>query len=277
VKKLPSIIVVCGPTATGKSDKAVELALAHQGEIISCDSRQVYKGLDLGSGKITKKEMRGVPHYMLDVVSPLRTYSVAQFQKRAQKYIESILKRGKVPILCGGTGFYMDALIFNTQFPEVPANKKLRSILEHKTAEELFSLLQARDKTRAKKIDRHNKVRLIRALEIVEALGAVPRLQQKKMYTVTCVYLDFPDDMLKERIHVRLHKRIKCGMIAEAKHLHANGMSWKRMERLGLEYKYLALLLQKKITRKEFEVQLENAIWQYVKRQRTWFKKYENT
>ena len=109
MKNLPKIIVVCGPTATGKSDKAVSLALQNNGEIISADSRQVYKGLDIGSGKITKKEMSGIPHYMLDVASPKRTYSVAQFQKQATAHIKNILKQSKTPIICGGTGFYIDA------------------------------------------------------------------------------------------------------------------------------------------------------------------------
>ena len=273
MKKLPKIIVVCGPTATGKSDRAVELARLYNGEIISADSRQVYKGLDIGCGKITTEEMRGVPHYMLDVASPLRTYSVAQFQKKAQIHIADILKRGKVPIICGGTGFYIDAIIFNIEFPKVKANAKVRALLEQKSTKDLFTELQKKDPRRAKTIDQHNKVRLVRALEIITALGKVPKISKKSAYDVHRVYLDFPDTVLKERIHVRILKRMKQGMLTEAKHLHANGMSWKRMDRLGLEYRFLALVLQKKITKVEFMTQLELAIWHYVKRQRTWFKK----
>jgi len=274
VKKLPKIIVVCGPTATGKSNKAVSLALEHNGEIVSTDSRQVYKGLDVGSGKITKKEMCGVVHYMLDVASPVRTYSVAQFQKKASKHIEDILKRGKTPILCGGTGFYIDAIIYNTSFPEVGINNKLRKELEKKTTQELFKLLKKKDTRRAKEIDPYNKVRLIRALEIIETLGKVPKTSKKTLYQVEWIYLDFPDDILKGRIHTRLLKRMNQGMLKEARNLHAQGLSYPRMERLGLEYKYLALLLQNKITKKEFLEQLASAIWHYAKRQRTWFKKH---
>jgi len=274
VKELPKIIVVCGPTATGKSDKAASLALEHNGEIVSTDSRQVYKGLDIGSGKITKKETQGVSHYMLDVASPLRIYSIAQFQKKASKHIEDILKRGKTAILCGGTGFYIDAIIYNTSFPEVGINNKLRKKLEKKTVQELFKLLKKKDTRRAKEIDPYNKVRLIRALEIIETLGKVPEVSKKMQYNVEWIYLDFPDEILKERIHTRLLKRMKQGMVQEAKNLHAKGLSYPRMERLGLEYKYLALLLQNKITKKEFLDQLESAIWHYAKRQRTWFKKY---
>lgn len=274
MKKLPKVIVVCGPTATGKSDEAVLLAKKYDGEIISADSRQVYKGLDIGSGKITKKEMFGVPHHMLDVASPIRTYSVAQFQKKAQKIIQDVIRRGKVPIICGGTGFYIDAIIFNRTFPKVKADASLRKVLVKKSAKELFSELQKKDKKRAETIDPHNKVRLIRALEIVQALGKVPKVKEKVNYDVEWIYLDFPDALLKDRINLRLHKRLKQGMIAEAKRLHREGLTFLRMERLGLEYKYLALLLQKKISKAEFVSELENAIWQYVKRQRTWFKKY---
>lgn len=274
MKKLPKIIVVCGPTATGKSDKAVLLALENNGEVISADSRQVYKSLDIGSGKITKEEMRDVPHYMLDVASPLRTYSVAQFQKKANLHIKDILKRGKTPIICGGTGFYIDALIYGTAFPQIKADWKLRKALSKKTPEELFAILKKNDPRRAKEIDAKNKVRLIRALEIVTTLGKVPKISKKTQYNVEWVYLDFPDNILKERIHTRLLKRIKQGMVYEAERLHAQGLSFTRMEQLGLEYKYLALLLQKKISKKVFLEQLESAIWHYVKRQRTWFKKY---
>lgn len=274
MKKLPKIIVVCGPTATGKSDKAVLLALENNGEIISADSRQIYKGLDIGSGKITKKEMRGVPHYMLDVAIPTKAYSVVEFQKKATTYIQDVLKRGKTPIICGGTGFYIESLVSGTSFPEVKANSVLRKKLEKKTVGELFTILKKKDLKRAKTIDPQNKVRLIRALEIIETLGKVPKIIKKKQYEIEWIYLDFPDEVLKERIRTRLLKRVKQGMVKEAQRLRENGLSLKRMENLGLEYKYLSLLLQKKISKKEFLEQLESAIWHYAKRQRTWFKKY---
>ena len=193
---------------------------------------------------------------------------------KASKHIEDILKRGKTAILCGGTGFYIDAIIYNTSFPEVGINNKLRKKLEKKTVQELFKLLKKKDTRRAKEIDPYNKVRLIRALEIIETLGKVPEVSKKMQYNVEWIYLDFPDEILKERIHTRLLKRMKQGMVQEVKNLHAKGLSYPRMERLGLEYKYLALLLQNKITKKEFLDQLESAIWHYAKRQRTWFKKY---
>ena len=143
------IIVILGQTATGKSDLGVHLAKKFNGEIISADSRQVYKGLDIGTGKITKKEMRGVPHHLLDVTSPRRIFTVADYKALAQKKIEDILKCKKVPIIVGGTGFYIDTLLGDMYLPNVPPNNKLRKKLEKKTAKELFLMLQKQDLNRA--------------------------------------------------------------------------------------------------------------------------------
>jgi tRNA dimethylallyltransferase len=272
--KKPKIMVVCGPTATGKSDYAVKLAKEINGEIISADSRQVYKGLDIGSGKITKKEMLGIPHYLLNVISPKKIFSVSDFQKKGANTIQKILRKGKTPIICGGTGFYIDALIYDNQFPAVPENKSLRKDLAKLSLEELSKKIKSLDKRRWSEIDLKNKVRVVRAIEIAQTLGKVPKVKKQKIYDVEWIYLDFPDEILKKRIHDRLIKRMQKGMIKEVKSLHANGVSWPRLESLGLEYKYLALFLQNKLSKQEMLEQLEKAIWHYVKRQRTWFKKY---
>ncbi len=271
---MEKIIVVCGPTATGKSDYAVELAKNINGEVISADSRQVYKGLDIGSGKITKKEMRGVPHHLLDVANPKRVFNVAQYKSLAEKAIKDILKRNRTPIICGGTGFYIDAVVFDQNFPEVKPDKTLRKQLSLKSPSELFEELQKLDPDRALDIDPHNKVRLIRAIEIAKTLGSVPKIERKQKYNIEWIYLDFPDEVLKKRIHDRLLKRMRTGMLAEVKRLHEEGVSWKRLESLGLEYRYLSLYLQGKLSKQEMLAQLEFAIWHYAKRQRTWFKKY---
>lgn len=269
----PKIIVIVGPTASGKSDLAVKIAKEKNGEIISADSRQVYKGLDIGTGKITKREMRGVPHYLLDVANPKKVFSVAEFKKLADKKIEEILSRGKLPIIVGGTGFYIDAIVYDLVFPEVLPNKSLREKLNKKSVENLFKELQKIDPERAEDIDPKNKVRLIRAIEITKALGKVPKIKKSKKFDVEWINIDWPDDVLKERIHNRLLKRIRAGMIKEAEELHKKGLSYKRMQELGLEYKYLALFLQNKISREEMISQLETKIWQYAKRQRTWFRR----
>lgn len=278
---MKKIIVVCGPTATGKSDYAVKLAkgLAPQsdsvcGEIISADSRQVYKGLDIGSGKITKKEMRGIPHHLLDVASPKRIFTVSQYKKLADKAIKDILKRGKTPIICGGTGFYIDAIICDIMFPAVPPNKVLRAKLNRESLESLQRKLEKLDPRRFALVDQKNKIRLIRAIEIATVLGSVPEIKRATKYDIEWIYLDFPDDVLKKRIHDRLLKRMKGGMLKEVKDLHEQGVSWKRLEALGLEYRYLALYLQNKLSKADMLTQLEFAIWHYAKRQRTWFKKY---
>ena len=136
------IIVILGPTASGKSDLAVNLALKHNGEIISADSRQIYKGMNIGTGKITKKEMQGIPHYLLDIASPKTQLSVAHFQKQAQLAIKKILAKGKTPIICGGTGLYIDAIIDNQIFPNIKPDFKLRKKLEKLTTKELFAKLK---------------------------------------------------------------------------------------------------------------------------------------
>lgn len=271
---MQKVIVVCGPTATGKSDYAVTLAKQINGEIISADSRQVYKGLDIGSGKITKKEMKGVPHHLLDVANPKRVFSVAQFEKLGTTAINDIVKRGKTPIICGGTGFYIDALVYDQHLPQVAPNAALRKTLEKHSTPELAQKLEKLDPQRFETIDTHNRVRLIRAIEIATALGSVPKTTHTKKYDIEWHYLDFPDDVLKQRIHVRLLKRMKTGMVAEVKRLHDEGVSWKRLESLGLEYRYLALYLQEKISKTEMLDSIDRESFRYAKRQRTWFKKY---
>lgn len=269
-----NLLVILGPTATGKSDLAVKIAKKYNGEVISADSRQVYKGLDIGSGKITKKEMRGVKHYMLDVISPKSVFSVAQFKKKTEKIITDIHKRGKLPILCGGTGFYISTVVDGLTFPEVKANNVLRNKLEKQTTEKLLETLKKLDPERAENIDIKNRVRLIRAIEIAKELGSIPKVKKDSKYNVLEIGLDWPDEILRKRIHDRLLKRMKLGMLKEVENLHKKEkVSWKRLESLGLEYRYLALFLQNKIDRKEMLEELETKIWQFAKRQRTWFKR----
>ncbi|MDO8430670.1 MAG: tRNA (adenosine(37)-N6)-dimethylallyltransferase MiaA, partial [Candidatus Taylorbacteria bacterium] len=163
------VVVIQGPTAVGKSDYAVKYAVEHNGEVISADSRQVYKGLDIGTGKITKEEMRGVPHYLLDIVDPSEKFNVEKYKVLAQKAIEDIHNRGKLPIICGGTGFYIDAVINNIIYPNVPHNEKLRDELENKNSFELFEILNKLDPAFATSLnnsEKNNTHRLIRHIEI---------------------------------------------------------------------------------------------------------------
>lgn len=278
-KSLPKIIAIVGPTASGKSDLAVAVARKFNGEVISADSRQVYKDLDIGTGKITKREMKGVPHHLLDVCSPKKVFTVALYKKLADKAIADIISRGKIPIICGGTGFYVDTVTKNLTIPEVPPNQQLRKRLEKQGAPKLFAMLQKLDPRRACEIDRNNKVRLIRAIEIAKALGKVPTPDVERLGKYETLYIGtlIAPEVLKERIHKRLIQRIKMGMVAEAKRLHnpptSRCLSWKRMYALGLEYRYLALYLQGKISKNEMILRLNFAISHYAKRQMTWFKR----
>ncbi|MBP7006759.1 MAG: tRNA (adenosine(37)-N6)-dimethylallyltransferase MiaA [Candidatus Pacebacteria bacterium] len=260
--KKPKVIVILGPTATGKSNLAVKLAKKLNGEIISADSRQVYKTLDIGTGKITKKEMRGVPHHLLDVVNPKTKFSVIKYQTLANKALEQILKKGRTPIICGGTGFYIDAVTKGVVFPEVPPNNKLRKELEKKNPEDLIKILNKLDKARARNIDKKNKVRLIRAIEIAKHLGKVPKIKEKKNnYEFIKVGLTLPQEELKGKIEKRIKKMFKDGLLKEVSKLKRSGISEKRLKELGFEY---------------YKPTLENVITgniKYAKRQITWFKR----
>jgi len=272
--KEKKLIVIVGPTASGKSDLAVAIARRLGGEVVSADSRQVYRGLDIGSGKITKREMEGVKHHLLDVASPKRVFTVAQYQKLATRAIQQIWRRGKVAILVGGTGFYIQAVVDGLILPVVPPNQKLRKELNSKTPAELFKLLKKLDPKRARGIDRHNPRRLIRAIEIAQALGRVPGLQVKPLGAKILMIGLNPDLAdLKKKINVRLAKRLKQGMLAEVKKLRGSGLSWRKLEDFGLEYRYLAQYLQGKISRPEMIIKLASEIYNYAKRQFTWFKR----
>jgi tRNA dimethylallyltransferase len=271
---MKKIIVIIGPTASGKSAYAVKLAKKIGGEVISADSRQVYKGLDIGTGKITTKEMRGVPHHMIDVVSPKKVYTVNSYVIDGREAIEDIFSRGKTPIICGGTGFYIDALLGRIAVPRVPPNPALRLSLEKKSPAQLFAMLKKLDARRARDIDPKNPVRLIRAIEIAKALGHVPRSNPEPLpYVIEWIGLAPTQESLKRKIHTRLLARMKAGMLEEARTLHKRGLTYKRMDKLGLEYRYLALRLQNKMTESEMLEELENQIQDYAKRQMQYWKR----
>lgn len=277
----PKILVILGPTASGKSDLAVAIAKILESkkkstrngltyhlngaEIISADSRQVYKGLDIGTGKITKKEMKKIPHHLLDVASPKKIFTVSDFLRLTNSIIRQIVNRGKIPIICGGTGFYIDTLLGEKAIPEAPPNPKLRKELEQKTTEELFEILQKLDPVRAKNIDAKNPRRLVRAIEIAKALGKIPRIESGVMKYEVCkigiapqkeITLPHPsfilregkkgkgfildENELKKRISKRIEKWFKQGLIKEVQNLHRKGLSWKRMSEIGLEYKLMS-------------------------------------
>ncbi len=313
---LPKIIVIVGPTASGKSSLAIRLAKhlsnlsrinsnksrikndvfennlrkrirepfeRYKGaEIISADSRQVYRGLNIGSGKITEKEMVSIPHYLLSVASPKRTFTVVQYQKLAKNALQKILAKNKIPIICGGTGFYIDALIHNYNLPAVPPQFKLRKQLEQRSTEELFEQLKRSDSRRAKNIDRYNKRRLIRALEIILATGKIvppknyliPRSRDKIVnYEILKIGIKKSPEELKKLIKKRLLKRLKIGLIEEVRKLRREGLGWQRLDDLGLEYRYISRHLRGLTDKKQMIDLILKESWQYAKRQMTWFKR----
>lgn len=288
------IIVILGPTASGKSELAVKIAKKFNGEIISADSRQVYKGLDIGSGKIPRDKYmevrlpyiyKGVIHHLIDVASPKKVFTVTQYQKLARKAIEKILDKNKIPIICGGTGLYVDSIIYNHQFPNVPPQPKLRKEMEKLSTEKLFEKLQKLDPQRAKNIDKYNRRRLIRALEICLItekpipvnIGAESAYSiSDKSASILMIGIKKSPEELKKLIKKRLSKRLKIGMVKEIENLHEKGLSWKRLDDLGLEYRYISRYLRDLINKKEMEELILKESYKYAKRQITWFQKEKN-
>ena len=276
------IIVIMGPTASGKTNLSIKTAKKFGGFIISADSRQVYRGLDIGTAKITREEMKGIPHFMIDVADPKKKYTVAEYQKTTKKIIQYLgLRKSlsrtyevhKLPIIVGGTGLYIDALINDWQLPEVAPNRKLRKELERKSEIELFQILKKLDPERAQKIDTKNKVRLIRSIEIAKALGKVPILKKSFPYKVLKIGIKITPEKLRQRLKKRLGQDLNRGLIEEVKKLHKSGLSWKRLYELGLEYSLVSKYLQNQLTKEELINQLKIRLWQYAKRQMTWFKR----
>ncbi|MDI6717898.1 MAG: tRNA (adenosine(37)-N6)-dimethylallyltransferase MiaA [Patescibacteria group bacterium] len=327
------IIIILGPTASGKSDLAVKIAEYIEmlakfkkvsetqnlkpktylgGEIISADSRQIYRGLDIGSGKVPilykpqsdasiKSSIppkgricmyyRGIEHYLLDVASPKKIFTVSQYQKLAKKALKEIIAKNKIPIICGGAGLYIDSLIYEYIFPEVPPQKEIRKKLEKLATKELFKKLQKLDPQRAEVIDKNNRRRIIRSLEIVIATGkSIPKIElfpstiinnssPKKYddYNILKIGIRKSPEELKKLIRKRLEKRMKIGMVEEVESLHKNGLSWKRLDDLGLEYRFISRYLRGLISKKEMENSIISESLKYAKRQMTWFKRDKST
>ena len=271
------VVVVIGPTASGKSGLGIVLARKFGGEIISADSRQVYRGMDIGTGKVSKKEQKSAKHHLLDVANPKKVFTVSDFKKLGQRAVFDIASRNKVPFVVGGTGFYVDALIYDLVLPEVPPDKKLRARLDKFSAEHLFKMLRKLDPKRARAIDPKNKRRLIRALEIILTTGKpIPKLASgyslmASRYNV--LWLGLKPKNLEKRIKERLDMRLRQGMVKEVRKLLALGVSKKRFNDLGLEYRWVGRYINGEINRKEMRDGLLKDIIKYSKRQMTWFKR----
>lgn len=268
------LVVVLGPTSVGKSDFAIKLAQDFDGEIISADSRQVYRGADLLTGAVTETEMLGIPHHLLRVRDITDPYSVRDFTRDATKAIENIILRGKTPIVCGGSAMYIDALIYNQIFPKVPPNEVLRSELAEKSVDELYKKLIELDPVRASTIDTQNPRRLVRAIEIATALGSVPEItHEESQYETLLIGLTRPKEELDARIKKRIDTRMQSGMLSEITDLHDLGIPYDYLRTFGLEFKSLSDLA---IVNKSEEIALSELYFDsvhFAKRQMTWWKR----
>ena len=269
------LIAIVGPTASGKSSLGVNLAKKYNGEIISADSRQIYKGINVGADQITEEKMQGIPHHLLDIADPNTIFSVVDYKKEAEAKIKEIQAKNKLPFLIGGTGMYIDSVIYNIQYPPSPPNTKIRKKLEQKSTDQLLSILQRLDPERAKTIDQKNKRRIIRAIEINKTTNKpIQPINKKMQYHTLILGIQTNREELYKKIEDRFYKTLENKHEQEVKYLHQEyKVSWERIEEIGLNYKYMAQYLQQKITEKEMIQKSIKAIQQYSKRQQVWFQK----
>lgn len=274
---LPSfdLLVLLGATASGKTALAVQLARHLNGEIISADSRQVYRGMDLGTGK-DLAEYGDIAYHLIDIAAPGTEYNLFQFQRDCFEAIGDIRHRGRFPLLCGGTGMYLDAVLRGYRLVEVTENPALRASLAGLSDAELRGRLQQLKPQLHNRTDLEKRERLLRAIEIAEgerqASTEAPPLPRIKPLVFG---LRWPRDILRQRIARRLEQRFAAGMIDEVAQLHATGVAWEKLEFYGLEYRLIAQFLQGRLSRNELTQQLQRAIGQFAKRQDTFFRRME--
>ena len=268
---LPKLIVIIGTNASGKSNLGIQLAKHYEGEIISADSRQVFRGLDLGSGKVTLQEMHGVPHHLLDVCEPGDFFSMADFQRMAYAAIDDILSRGKLPFLVGGTGLYVESVVAGYLLSDKVPNLSYRAELEKLDTETLYAMLQKElpDTT----VDPHNRNRVMRLLERLSDEDYQPPRKEKR-YESLQLGVSWKRDVLQNRIEERLDRRMEEGMVSEVQALLSAGVNPDFLLGLGLEYRFITRYLLGDIqTPEEMRNLLNIAIRQFAKRQMTWFRR----
>ncbi len=269
-----NLLVILGPTASGKTQVGVRVARVLSGEIISADSRQVYRGMDLGTGK-DLKEYGEVPHHLIDVVDPGYEFSVFEFQRRFVSAFRNIQDRGKLPILVGGTGLYLEAVLKGYRLPEVPPNPKLRSELERLSLGELADRLKAIQPSLHNTTDLRLRERVIRAIEIAQFKGGSSGQPALPGLSPIIFGILWPREALRQRISRRLRERINQGMMEEIKRLHKAGVSFEKLDFYGLEYRYGGMYLRGLLTKNDLFQKLNSAIHQFAKRQETWFRRME--
>ena len=279
----PIVIVIVGPTASGKTALSIELAKKINGQVVSCDSMQIYKDMTIGSAKPTKEEMQGIKHYMIDAVNPNERFSVAEYKIQAEKAIEEIIRNNKIPIVVGGTGLYADSLIYNIEYPNIEFDKEYRENLESQAKTEeglkkLYEQAQKIDKEACKKISKSDKKRIIRILEIFNKTGKTKtqldeesRLKEPK-YNYKVFAIDIKREILYERINKRVDQMIELGLIDEVKNIMNKYNEFPTaMQAIG--YKEVVEYLENKISYEEMIEKIKQETRRYAKRQLTWFRK----
>ena len=279
---MSKVLVICGATASGKTALSVACAKAFDGEIISADSLLVYKGLNIGTAKPTLDERAGIPHYMIDVVEPEQNFSVSDYEDMALPILEDIMARGKMPIVCGGTGFYINSLLYKSQFGNVGANAELRAyyenIAEIEGKERVYKFLCEKDLESAKKLHPNDLKRVIRALEIYTT-GKAKSLQQDQpipRFDFTAVSIDYPRDKLYNRINLRVEEMFAQGLVEEVQSLINRGITQEMQCMQGIGYKEIAEGLKIGATAMEMQETVKNNTRKYAKRQQTFFKRMQN-
>ena len=277
------LLIVAGPTATGKSDSAVELALRMNGEVISADSMQVYRGMDIGSAKVTREEMRGVPHHLIDCADPSENWNVVRFQKEARRAVQDIASRGRLPILCGGTGFYIQALLYDIDFTQMEENTPLRERLSAMAAEKgpeaVHALLLEKDPASAAAIHPNNLKRVIRAIEFMEESGgsiAAHNLQQREResaYRSVFFVLTMDRARLYERIDRRVDIMMERGLVDEVRELREMGIKRDSTSMQGIGYKQIYGYLEGEYDLEEAVRLVKRDTRHFAKRQLTWFRR----
>ena len=276
-RSLPRLVVVLGPTASGKSALGIALAQRFDGEIVSADSRQVYRGLDIGTAKVTPQEQALAPHHLLDVADVADIYTVAQFRQQAIAAINAILERGKQPFLVGGSPHYIQAVVDNLAIPAIAPRPALRSELEQRPLPDLLTELEQLDPRSYAVIDRDNPRRVIRALEVCLVSGkpfSEQRARHDPLYNCLLLGINWPRAVLYRRIDQRVDERIAQGMIEEVQALLARGINHQRLEDLGLEYRFISRWLRGEFASEaEMTQRLKYAIHDFTRRQLSWFRR----
>ena len=278
---LEKTIIILGPTATGKTKFSIKLAEESNGEIISADSMQVYRGMDIGTAKPPLEERKNIPHHLIDIINPDEEWTVSDFIASTKKIIPEIIVRGKTPLIVGGTGLYLWALINGFSFPIVSGNEKIRENLEKLTIEELYTKLNSVDKQSAEKIHQNDRKRIIRALEVYELTGS-PITQMQKMKksdtteTANIIGLNLSREQLYEKINRRADNMIKKGLIDEVEGLLAKGYSKNLRSFQALGYKEVVEYLEGRWTKEEMIEELKKRTRNFARRLMTWFKRFKN-